>query len=266
MTSAGSSAPPQHLLLLHGMLGNPGQWDASSRAASHDWNVMSPDLPLLEVDPGNSAIDQLAARMVHLMDRAGMDRAVVGGNSLGGHIATRMALRYPDRVSGLVLTGSSGLFERGMEKSVPRRPTEDYIRHKMRDVFYAPGHCTTELIRHVHGVLSDLRRVVRILRIAACAKRDSLRDLLPAVTCPALLVWGRDDLVTPPSAAVEFERLLPDARLHFLAECGHVPMVEQPEAFNTLMMEFLSRVSGAATRTREISPHHPAAPLQYSCA
>jgi len=243
MTAAGFPASSNHLLLLHGMFGNPGQWKAATGAAGRDWNVMLPVLPLLEVSPGTTAIDELAGRMVQFMDRAGVERAVVGGNSLGGHIAARMALQYPDRVSALVLTGSSGLFERGLEKSVPRRPTEDYLRARMLDVFHDPVHCTTELVVGVQKMLSDLRKVMQMVRLAACAKRDSLRNELPAVACPVLLIWGHNDVVTPPSAAREFEQLLPEAKLHFLTECGHVPMLEQPAAFSALLMDFLSDVS-----------------------
>jgi len=260
MTPPGPCAPSNHLLLLHGMFGNPGQWSVAGQAAGPDWNVLRPRLPLLEVEGGNAAIDQLVERMIRLMDDAAADRAVVGGNSLGGHIAVRMALRFPDRISGLVLTGSSGLFERGLEKSVPRRPSEDYIRTKMLDVFHSPRHCTDELVDNVMDVVGNLRSVVQMMRVAACAKRDNLRDELHAVACPALLVWGREDLVTPPSSAEEFERLLPDATLHFLPECGHVPMVEQPTAFNALLTGFLSRVSST------VSSGLATASLAFSCA
>lgn len=260
MTSAGRSAPANHLLLLHGMFGNPAQWSTADHAAARDWNVLRPCLPLLEVQGKKKAIPQLAERMIDLMDREGVDRAVVGGNSLGGHVAVRMALQFPDRVSGLILTGSSGLFERGFEKSVPRRPTEEFIRTKMRDVFHAPGHCTAELVSDVMRLLSDMRRVMQMLRIAACAKRDNLRHELPSVKCPTLLVWGREDVITPTSAATEFEHLLPDSKLHILADCGHVPMVEQPVAFNSLLMDFLGRLA------RRVSPTLSNPSLQFSRA
>ena len=66
----------------------------------------------------------------------GIPRAVVGGNSLGGHVALELALSCPDRVSGLILAGSSGLFERGFSRGVPRRPTAEYVRAKLEEVVY----------------------------------------------------------------------------------------------------------------------------------
>lgn len=198
-------------------------------------------------------MDQLAVRMVRLMDEHGIERAVAGGNSLGGHVAARMALAFPDRVTGMVLTGSSGLFERGFERSVPRRPTEDYIRTRMAEVFHDPVHCTPELVKDVSGILCDLRRVMKMVRLASCARRDNLRDLLPRLTCPALLVWGREDRVTPLATAEEFARLMPNARLHILEECGHVPMVEQPHAFELLLAEFLEGLD-AKSATAGVPP------------
>jgi 2-hydroxy-6-oxonona-2,4-dienedioate hydrolase len=263
MISARPGAASHHLLLMHGMLGNPGQWRATALAAPAGWEVMCPVLPLLDLDAGCCAIGQLAERMVRLMDQRGVERVVAGGNSLGGHIAARMALDFSDRVAGVVLTGSSGLFERGFEKSVPRRPTEEYVRSRMSEVFYDPVHCTPELVADVRGVLSDLRRVMKMIRLASCAKRDNLRDRLPALTCPALLVWGREDLITPPGTAEEFAALLPDARLHWLERCGHVPMVEQPEVFHALLEDFLNQI--AAKGPALLSPP-PAVRPQLSAA
>jgi pimeloyl-ACP methyl ester carboxylesterase len=200
----------------------------------------------MEIDPDCGAIAALGDRIVRSMDRAGMERAVVGGNSLGGHIALRMALRHPDRVAGLVLTGSSGLFERGFERAVPRRPTENWIRDKMRGIFHDPLHVTAELVSELCAFLGNMRNVIHMIRIARCAKHDSVRDELPSITCPVLLVWGRNDEITPLETANEFHDLLPASELQLIDECGHVPMVEHPDKFNDLLAAFLLRISGGA--------------------
>src|SRR5687768_10407153 len=103
----------ENLVLLHGMFGNSGHWQSCASHLSSSRRVLSPGLPLLDIDPDMQAITALGDHVIRDMDAAGMERAVIGGNSLGGHIAARMALCHPDRVAGLILTGSSGLFERG---------------------------------------------------------------------------------------------------------------------------------------------------------
>jgi pimeloyl-ACP methyl ester carboxylesterase len=65
------------------------------------------------------------------------------------------------------------------------------------------------------------------------------RDRLPAVKAPTLLVWGREDNLVPVKDADEFERLIPGARKVILEDTGHVPMLERPQTFNDLLVEFL---------------------------
>ncbi len=233
-----------NLVLLHGMFGKPAQWRGCADHFRDAWQVLCPELPVMDVEPDARAICVLADEMVLRMDAAGMARAVIGGNSLGGHIAMRMALSHPDRVSGLILTGSSGLLERGFEKSVPRRPTEHWIRTKMHGIFHHPVHVTDELVAEMRAFLNNIRRVIHMIRIAKCAKRDNLGEVLSSITCPVLLIWGENDEVTPPEAACEFHERLPLSRLHLIAECGHVPMVEQPAVFNELAACFLDELSG----------------------
>ncbi len=247
------------------MFGNPEHWRACANHFAHSWRVLTPRLPLLEVEADDRAITALGDHVLRKMDEAGMERAVVAGNSLGGHIAARMALSRPDRVSGLVLTGSSGLFERGFS-TIPRRPTESWIRCKMREVFHDPVHVTDELVQEMCTFLSNIRRVLHMIRIARCAKRDSLRDLLPAVACPVLLIWGENDDVTPLAVGREFHERLPHSQMHMIQQCGHVPMIEHPGIFNDLVASFLSGLSTA--RPRPSSEMHPAITpaLQSVCA
>ena len=234
--------PPNHVFLLHGMFGKPEQWNACANYLHGRWQAHTPVLRILDVVPDKRAIQALGDHIIAEMDAQGIERAVIAGNSLGGHVAIRMALCHPDRVAGLVLTGSSGLFERGFERKVPRRPSEAYMREKILEIFHDPVHLTEELIRDLRLFLADLRHVLQMVRFAKCAKHDNLRDLLPTITCPVLLVWGENDNITPPSVAREFHQLLPNSELHMIASCGHVPMLEQPEAFNDRIETFLTRV------------------------
>jgi pimeloyl-ACP methyl ester carboxylesterase len=234
--------PQNHVILLHGMFGNPEQWSECAKHLSPRWQAHTPSLPILDVPPNDHAIQELGNRMIREMDNQGIDRAVIGGNSLGGHIAIRMALGHPDRVAGLVLTGSSGLFERGFERKVPRRPSEAYMREKILEIFHDPVHMTDELVADLKTFLADLRNVIRMVRLAKCAKHDNLRTLLPTITCPVLLLWGENDNITPPSVACEFHQLLPNSELLMIDRCGHVPMLERPEICNDRIATFLSRV------------------------
>jgi pimeloyl-ACP methyl ester carboxylesterase len=76
--------------------------------------------------------------------------------------------------------------------------------------------------------------------MAKSAQRNYVADLLPAIHTPTLLIWGKDDRITPPSVAKEFESLLPNTRLVMIPQCGHAPMMERPEEFNVVLEQYLS--------------------------
>jgi pimeloyl-ACP methyl ester carboxylesterase len=81
-------------------------------------------------------------------------------------------------------------------------------------------------------------------RAAAEIARYDFRDRLDDIACPTLVVWGDRDHVVPPTSAEEFERLIPDSRLVIFEDCGHVPMLEQPDRFNRLVLDFLAEQPG----------------------
>ncbi len=228
------------------MFGKAGNWQECARQLSRRWRVFIPELPIFDMPAHETGIENLSEYLRRFMDRNDIGRALLAGNSLGGHIALQMGLRYPGRVSAMVLTGSSGLFERGFERNVPRRPTRDWLRTKIREVFYDECHVTEALVDEVNDTICDPRRAIQILRIAKSAKRDNLRHVLHRITCPVLLAWGADDNITPPSVAREFKEFLPNAELEFIPKCGHAPMMERPHEFTRIMEHFLEKVFGPA--------------------
>jgi pimeloyl-ACP methyl ester carboxylesterase len=147
--------------------------------------------------------------------------------------------RDPATVSGLVLTGSSGLFERGFTSGVPHRPDRAYVRRKMEEVFFDPGLVTEGWVEDVHRVVTTPASALRVLRFARDARRDNLEARLEEVRVPTLLVWGLEDRITPPEVGERFRALLRDAQLWHLPRCGHAPMLEWPEPFADIVGDWL---------------------------
>lgn len=204
-----------------------------------EFDSHAPELPVFRVPLGCDVLEFIVRSTREYLDRAGIEHAVLVGNSLGGHVAARLALSDPERVAGLVLTGSSGLFERGLERHVPRRPDRAWLREKISDVFYDPAHVTESMIDEVAAVVGNRQSVLQLVRVAQSAKRDNLAPLLPRMACPTLLVWGADDRITPLETAHDFQRLLPDSELRIISRCGHAPMLEQPDDFNKALADFI---------------------------
>jgi len=236
------------IILLPGLLGELDNWGETLTALERDYRPMTLVLPLFDLRFVDISPPHLGEYVRRFMDALGLPQAVIGGNSLGGHVAMELALAHPDRVSGLILCGASGLFERGFTRGVPHRPGDEWVRGKIQEVFFDPAHVTAARVDAVHGILSDRHSTLRLIHVARAAKRRNIEEMLPHIPVPSLLVWGRDDRITPPEVAERFHALLPDSELHLLSACGHAPMLEQPTAFNAVVRDWLERT--AARRER----------------
>jgi pimeloyl-ACP methyl ester carboxylesterase len=235
------TATPPVLLLLHGMFGRSDDWRACAAHLATHWRVITPDLPVLDLPHNETGVHNLVKHVEELLDRELVERAVIAGNSLGGHIALSVALRNPHRVAALVLTGSSGLFRRGFESNVPRHPSKDWVHRKVREVFFEDRYASKHLVDEVYDTVTDARMVMKIVRMAKSAKHENLGEILHRVCCPVLLVWGNEDIITPPATAHEFKQHIPHAELHFIQHCGHAPNIEQPDVLNQIVEQFLKR-------------------------
>ena len=227
------------VILLHGLMGQMHHWDAVLDGLAGSARAIALDLPILHRRLSEASLDALAGHVAGFMDALEISRAVVGGNSLGGHVALRLALDQPDRVTGLVLTGSSGLFERGFSSGVPHRPDRRWVREKMEEVFFDSSLVTDGWVEEAHRVVTTPASALRVLRLARDARRDNLEARLGRIAVPALLVWGRDDRITPLEVGERFRELIPDARLVSLARCGHAPMLEHADRFAQVVDDWL---------------------------
>jgi pimeloyl-ACP methyl ester carboxylesterase len=140
-----------------------------------------------------------------------------------------------------VLTGSSGLYENAFGGSFPRRESYVFVKEKVEYTFYDPNVATKDLVDDVFKTINDRNRVIRILAMAKSAIRHNMAKDLHKIHIPVALIWGRNDKITPPEVAVEFNQLLPDSELYWIDHCGHAPMMEHPEEFNRLLKIFLEK-------------------------
>ncbi len=240
------------LLLLHGLIGQMHHWDGVLDGLADLCRPMALSLPILGPALCEPSVDGLRDYVRGFLDALEISRAAVGGNSLGGHVAIELALKHPERVSKLMLTGSSGLLERGFTRRVPRRPSREYVRRKMEEAFYDPRLVGDAWVHDVRAVLTTRASALQVLRFAQDAKRQNVGDRLRAIQVPTLLVWGREDRITPPDVGERFRELIPGAQLCYLSRCGHSPMLERPEAFTEVVANWLQ--GSRARSAREAWP------------
>lgn len=231
------------VVLLHGLFGDPGNWAPVIEALVDGFRLYAPQLPI-DYRPGHpprrfTSIHQLTDYVSAFFDHFGIERAAIGGNSLGGQVAIDFCLRYPDRADRLIITGSAGLFERSLSGGRVPRVTREFVYEKACEIFYDPRHVTVELVDQVQEMLSDRDYLRFLIRVAKATRDYNVKDELAKLKLPTLIVWGRNDRITPPAVAHEFAEHLENARLVFLERCGHSPPIERPEAFSRILRAFL---------------------------
>lgn len=231
----------QVLMLLHGLFGALSNWQGVVTHYSRHFRVIIPMLPIYEMPIKEAGLQGLREFVEQFVAKMQLGKMMIMGNSLGGHVGILYTLANPDKVSKLVLTGSSGLFENTMGGSYPRRGSYDYIRERVAYTFYDPNVASKELIDEVFETTRSIPKCMRIVAIAKSAQRNNLALELINIKVPTLLVWGLNDTITPPMVGHEFNRLIPNSELKFIDKCCHAPMMEHPQKFNELVEDFLIR-------------------------
>ena len=228
------------IILLHGLMGGVENFGEMVDFISEEYKVYGLDLKLFEGSILKVSVKSLSDYLYDFMNHVGLSSAILLGNSMGGHIALIFSKEYPEMVDGMVLTGSSGLYESAMGDSFPRRGDKEYIRKKTEEVFYNPEVATDELVDRVFEIANNRVSILRLLGYAKSAIRHNMAEDLPDFKMPVCLIWGEHDKVTPPNVANEFHKLLPNSELHWMALCGHAAMWEHPEEFSKIVLKFLN--------------------------
>ncbi len=229
------------IVILHGLFGALSNFADVIDTFSEKYRVIVPLMPLYEMPLLKTSVGSMAKFIQKFLKHKNLSNVTLLGNSLGGHIALVCALEMPERVHSMVLTGSSGLYENALGGSFPRREDKEYLREKIAVTFYDPAVATDEVVDAVFDIINDRTKLIRILALAKSAIRHNMAKDLENFKMPACLIWGKNDVVTPPEVAEEFHAKLPDSELHWIYKCGHAAMMEHPMEFNKLLDDWLSR-------------------------
>ena len=250
---AGAGEP---LVLVHGS--GPGvsayaNWRLTLPALAEGVRVLAPDLVgfgFTERPPGvrhdlGTWTDQLRG----FLDAVGVERASIVGNSFGGAIALSLAARHPDRVDRLVLMGSVGVsfkITEGLDAVWGYQPSFEAMRRILDYFAYSRDLVDDELaeVRYRASIQPGFQEsygamfpAPRQRWVDAMVTPDEQIAALPHRT---LVVHGREDQVIPLANAHHLLELIPDAELHVFGRCGHWSQIEHADAFNRLVLDFLT--------------------------
>jgi pimeloyl-ACP methyl ester carboxylesterase len=246
------------VVLLHGTSASLHTWQGWADALKDERRVIRFDLPgfgLTGPTPdGVYTMDAYVRFVLAMLDRLGVQRAVLAGNSFGGSVAWATALAAPDRVAKLVLVDSAGypmnpksvpigfrvarmpLLNRIGEVALPRRVIESSVR----SVYGDPDKVTPELVDLYFDITvreGNRRALAERWRQAPAGENaERIRE----IRVPTLVLWGALDGLIPPEDGARFQRDIPGSRLVVFGDLGHVPHEEDPARTVAVVKRFLA--------------------------
>jgi pimeloyl-ACP methyl ester carboxylesterase len=251
--------PP--LILIHGYGGSMWQWEYQQALAAH-FRVITLDVlgsglsdkPELDYRP-----DTLIESVRAFMDTLDLSTATLVGNSMGAGIAIGMALNHPQRVDRLVLIdGLPDHVRERLASPLMRRAVDSHLPGWLVRVgnWLLPSTGTERILKEIvynHALLTPAvldRSNRNRQRSNLIAPLLSIRDSLPLweqqfatrfheIRQPTLILWGEQDRLFPPQVGRDLQAAIPQSRLIVLAEAGHIPQWEKPQAVNRYLLDFL---------------------------
>jgi len=253
----GPRQDPVPIVLLHGTSASLHTWNGWVAELSQTRRVIRFDLPGFGLTGpaanGNYSLSAYVEFVMGVMDHLGVERFVIGGNSLGGSIAWRTTAAYPERITKLILVDSGGypfepeswplafvisqtpLLNRIMEYTLPRSAVESSVR----DVYGDPSQVTPELVdRYFDLALREGNRGALRERFAQAEYQDQ-SALVKTIQQPTLVIWGAQDQLIPSSIAKRFDQDLSHGELIIFDDLGHVPHEEDPAGTVSVVSKFL---------------------------
>lgn len=246
------------LVLLHAFPLSSAMWLSQRERLASRFRVITPDLRgfggslLGDAEP---SVETMADDVAALLKSKNIDRAVIGGVSMGGYVAMALCRRHPDRVRGLVLADTRATADPPEARERRLRMAARLEAEKRPDALLQDvlpgllGPTTMQRRALVYGrvrglVQSAPPRAAAWAQRAMAARPDST-DTLRGVKVPALVVVGDEDRLTTEDDARAMTEALPNAELTVIPRAGHLTPVEQPELFDQVVAEFTAAVARA---------------------
>ncbi|HKT79946.1 MAG TPA: alpha/beta fold hydrolase [Vicinamibacterales bacterium] len=252
-----SSATPRRevrtLVLVHAFPLNAEMWRPQLALAERGWRVIAPDLRGMGESPADRTVERMddyVGDLVDLLDGLHVERAVIGGLSLGGYVTLALFKHVPSYFTGMILADTR-----------PQADTAEGIegRKKMLALLAQDGvqgvieqmlpKLLGETTRRERPEISEaIRRVARENHpegvagaLRAMMTRADSTGLLASIRCPTLIIVGSDDVLTPPELSRGMHEAIPGSTLQVIEGAGHLSNCERSERFNEVVGEFLDR-------------------------
>jgi 3-oxoadipate enol-lactonase len=247
-TDAGLGQP---VVLLHGYPFNRSLWNEQVSALGNSYRVITPDLRGLgesDASQGPATMNRMARDVAALLDRLEISRAVVGGLSMGGYVALAFYKEFPSRVRSLILADTRAPADTEEGKQTRHQQAEKALAEGMAGIADSmlPKLLTPEtvskrpdLVKRVRDMMLKTKPEGAAGALLGMAEREDQTALLSQISCPTLILVGREDPITPVADSEKMHREIAGSRLVVIENAAHVSNLERTDQFNEELMRFL---------------------------
>jgi 3-oxoadipate enol-lactonase len=248
-TDAGLGQP---VVLLHGYPFNRSLWNEQASALGNSYRVITPDLRGLgesESTPGPATMNRMAQDVAALLDHLEISRAVVGGLSMGGYVALAFYKQFPSRVRSLILADTRAQADTEEGKQTRFQQADKALAEGMAGIADSmlPKLLTPETVSKRPEVVKRVRDMMLKTKpegaagaLLGMAEREDQTALLSQVSCPTLILVGREDPITPVADSEKMNREISGSRLVVIENAAHVSNLERTDQFNEELLRFLN--------------------------
>lgn len=245
----------QPVVLLHGYPFNRTLWNEQVSALSNSYRVITPDLRGLGesgATSGAATMNRMAQDVAELLDQLEISRAVIGGLSMGGYVALAYYKQFPSRVRALVLADTRAQADTEEGKQGRHQQAEKALAEGMASIADSmlPKLLTPETVSKRPEVVKRVRDMMLKTKpegaagaLLGMAEREDQTSLLSRISCPALILVGQEDPITPVQDSEKMHREIAGSRLVVIESASHVSNLERTEQFNEELMRFLNQLS-----------------------
>ena len=247
------------IVLIHGTAASLHTWNDWTKELKKTNRVIRMDLPAFGITGPNKnadySIEAYTTFLQSFLEKIGLEKFHLAGNSLGGNIAWNYTADYPDKVEKLILLDSSGLPTNKSQPAIFKMAKTPLlnslflyitprflIKKNIEEVYEDDSKITDKLINRYHKMALRVgNRQAFIDRAKTDFKPDAIanQNKLKSIQTPTLLIWGAKDLWIPLDNGIRMDRILVNSTLKVIENSGHVPMEENPIESLKLMNEFL---------------------------
>jgi 2-hydroxy-6-oxonona-2,4-dienedioate hydrolase len=231
------------IVFSHGIFGGLYNIGHLTTLLKNNYKIFMPFLPMYDAPLKDCTIEYLGKYLAKFINDLAIKDYVLLASSMGGGASIEAITKNRTSIKGLVLCGSSGISAIPLAKGYFKRKSFDFIFETSKDIFFNRAIPEIEMAKDVFNCIQHFDVLLRAIRFTKSTTNTKQHNLIANIKTPTLLIWGKEDPITPIDIGYEFNALIQNSELIVLNQCGHVPTQEHPQLVYNALMPFFKTIS-----------------------